>query len=1280
MQPLLPLLNDAAAKWFPFVYHVTWQASLLAVLLLVVVRLGGRWPSPMRYSLLVLALVKFALPPQLSMPTGLFSQMGPAVRAVPAGTNGATKALANLSSMDSPTPLMGLPEEPIRFDSAPTPTTPPVKPRSASPMLDGKSWLMLLHVFGALVAALWILRGLLAMRATLRRATEVTDSELRRRFMRLSERLGLRRPPRLLLSHEPFGPAAFGLLRPVVILPGAVAELEASMLNTVLAHELAHHRRRDPWINGVQLALTVAWWFNSVLWILNRQIRNVREDCCDDLLLTRNVTTGEAYCDALLSAASKLTGRTTAGVSLGFGDPLHPLGRRFERIMDQTLRRAPRLSLAGILLLAVLASLVLPGLRRSNGNEPITAANQAEPAAPKAAADSKDAAPAANLYWPEGATVVGRVLDHRGIPIANAEVLLLGQERIIVDADRRNWFVLEGEKNPSPPSTRTDKFGAFTITIKSGTADRLAVIAEDPLFWVVSRDGLKQADNVDIRLPAAGSLAIQCDLPGKSPKQPVMIESRKLNGIAWNTDFLRFHFSTFSLANPGETVFEHLPPGQYSVQRFQETKTGSNSVLATGADRQLVTIEIAKRTTIRFERRIGQRLSGQVRGLENVDLRYAYLTIGHLGPEEVYGYDGRPTRIYVAFDVIPITSEGRFTTDPIPPGKYSTSLFAVRASSPRLSSQSSDFSGDVSFDIPEKGDMPKVEIVAKPNRPPDLSNVTDLRVRVVDEEGKPVSRLEALVHTTDQGFGLWTEGRNGIVFLGGGWEFREAGVLEVLVRADGFAPAVARFAGTQRDDLTKGKAAITLRRGQKVQLRFNLPKDMTWPKGTLPEAYFDDLQERVRIMRQPSNRQGGAVPDFNMLNLGEAGAGRFEFRLAEDAPRFHVAVHAPGFLQFFETGPFTLADVKDGKLEIDVPRPATLDVSFDPGDQPAANLPFNGAWLQVMRQLQGNSYLQVASSLNASTTPKLKLADLAPGHYLVTVRTQPKEEIKALPGTQINVGAYYDQRQPTLTAGQSERIEFHSTPFNPNAFRGTRTAIVKIRTPDGKPAQDRNASVTYFDGHYGAQTVFSGAVPASGDIVLTGLNNKALPFPFPAYAVSVDNKRLGSFDFTEEPLTQPFEFRLAPSVGDMAPDLQLTSLANGKVIALSSLRGNVVFLEFWATWCGPCQEPMAKLNALSDEQRAAWKDRVAIVPLSIDSEQARVKSHVQQRGWTGLEHFWSGGSSGSDFEAPAARAFVVSGVPEAVLIDRDGRIVWRGHPLDKSDGNDLKTRIEGALK
>lgn len=1279
MQLLLPMLNSAAETWRSFFYHVGWQASLLAMLLLVVVVvLGRRWPSPLRYWLLVLALVKFALPPLLSLPTGVFSQVGPAVQAAPAVVNRPPVAWTDRANMDL-TPLRGAgPAERVQIGPTPLPM-PAAESYVASPGLDPWVWLMLAHVLGAFVAACLTLRSLLAVRRAICRGREVTDGELQRRFVRLSDRLGLRRRPRLLLTSEPFGPAACGVLRPVVVLPQEVVSLDASALDVILAHELAHHRRGDLWVNWVQLALSAVWWFNPVLWVLNRQIRKLREDCCDDLLLTRNIATDQAYCDTLLSAASKLAGRATVGVSLGFGDHLHPLGRRFERIMDRTLRRAPRLSFRGILFLTVLAGLVLPGLRRLDGEEQTAAEGPSEPAR-KDVANASDAEPAARVVWPAGATVHGRVLDHLGAPVANAEVLMLGEERIIVDADRRTWFVPEKEA-PSPPSTRTDQDGAFAITRKQGTADRLAVIAEDPLFWVVSGDRLARQDNVDIQLPAAGSLAVGCDLPGKSPKQPVMIELQSFDGVVWNRDFLRFHMSTFTLDNPGETLFERLPPGHYAVQRNQETKTSGNSVLLTGADRELVKIEAAQRSSIRFERTIGRPLSGQVRGLENAELREAHLTISYPGPEEVLLRDGKLGRRYVAFDVIPITSEGHFTTDPIPPGKYFVSLYAVLASTPQRSSQSSDFSAEQSFTAPEDGDPPKVEIVAKARDPRDLSKVTDLRLRVVDEQGEPLSKFEAMVHTADQGYGFWSEGRDGTVFLGANSEYRGAD-LEVLVRADGYAPTIARFAVEQREKLSKGEAEVTLRRGQQVQLQFNLPSEMTWPTGVLPEAYFDDLQERVRMMRQPSNRRSDSVLDFNMLNVREVGAGRFEFWLAKDTPRFHVAVHAPGFLQNFETGPFTLADVTEGKLEIDIPRPATLEVSFAPGDHLGANAPFKGVAIDLYWRLPGNSALSVASVSGSSLTPNLRMTDLAPGDYLVNVRTQPKEDNKPIPGAGINEGAYYDRRTPTLEAGQTERIDFRSKPFNPDAFRGTRTAVVRIRNPDGSPAKDRQATVTYFDGHFGAHVVFSGAASASGEIVLTDITDAPLPpwYPYAAYTVSVDEKRLGAFGFTDQAPKPEFEFVLAPGEGDMAPDVELTSLATGKAVRLSDLRGKVVFLEFWATWCGPCQQPMAKLNALGTEQGAAWKDRVAIVPVNIDSERARAESHAQRRGWTALEHFWSGGPKGGDFEAPAARAFVVNGVPEAVLIGADGRILWRGHPQDGSDGKDTKSRILDALK
>jgi len=151
-------------------------------------------------------------------------------------------------------------------------------------------------------------------------------------------------------------------------------------------------------------------------------------------------------------------------------------------------------------------------------------------------------------------------------------------------------------------------------------------------------------------------------LPGKTPKQPVMIESRILEGVGWSEDVLRFHFSTVSVTNPGETVFEHLPPGQYVVVRYQETPMGKNGTLASDCDRQPAKIASNQRATIRFERKVGRPLEGRVRGLENIKLRYAYVHIMYPAPEKQLGADGRRGRILTGFDRIPIQADSRFTT------------------------------------------------------------------------------------------------------------------------------------------------------------------------------------------------------------------------------------------------------------------------------------------------------------------------------------------------------------------------------------------------------------------------------------------------------------------------------------------------------------------------------------------------------------------------------------------------------------------------------------------
>jgi hypothetical protein len=298
------------------------------------------------------------------------------------------------------------------------------------------------------------------------------------------------------------------------------------------------------------------------------------------------------------------------------------------------------------------------------------------PAAPAKATDQTKEAPPAE--WPEGTTVTGRVVDFQGTPAANAEVILLGEERIIVDIKPlgaqapKSWFATspKGGQQPKPASTRTDVKGQFSLKRLTGSANRLAVIADDPLFWVVFRNGLPRDGDVKIVLPQSGNLTVHCDLPGKPQKVPLNIQVHTFNELGWDRDFLRFHFADQTVDNPGNAVFENLPPGKCAVERNQLVQTGERAQLINLADRQLVDIESNKAANVRFAHNVGKPLTGRVRGLENVELGFSHVTISHAAPEEILSKDGRRGQMHTAFDVVPIHSDGNFTTDPIPPGKY----------------------------------------------------------------------------------------------------------------------------------------------------------------------------------------------------------------------------------------------------------------------------------------------------------------------------------------------------------------------------------------------------------------------------------------------------------------------------------------------------------------------------------------------------------------------------------------------------------------------------------
>jgi thiol-disulfide isomerase/thioredoxin len=143
--------------------------------------------------------------------------------------------------------------------------------------------------------------------------------------------------------------------------------------------------------------------------------------------------------------------------------------------------------------------------------------------------------------------------------------------------------------------------------------------------------------------------------------------------------------------------------------------------------------------------------------------------------------------------------------------------------------------------------------------------------------------------------------------------------------------------------------------------------------------------------------------------------------------------------------------------------------------------------------------------------------------------------------------------------------------------------------------------------------------------------------------------------------------------GTAAPDAQLIGLNDEAKVRLADLRGKIVFLEFWATWCGPCQEPLSNLQTLR-QKHPDWKDRVAVITLSIDDELKQARDHLQKHGWTNTISVWAGPGG---WRSEPAKSFRLSMVPTAYVLNREGKVAWAGSPREILD---IGTMLDGMLR
>ena len=321
--------------------HILWQGSFLGIVLAVALRAIRNSPATSRYALCCGALAALVLCLPLTLVQIELTAGYPAAAAllsVPllAGNGTALSKAAGSTTSG----LLGF-------------------VRTLQPWLPALIWAWIL---GAGLKAICIVAGLMRSRVLRSTLQPCNVAPLLEMVRRLSEALGISQNVQLLVSPDTGIPVVMGWRKPAIVLPPSfLRDLSSEEMETVIAHELAHIRRRDYPMNVAQAGVEALFFYHPAMWWISRQIRREREHCCDDIAV--RVSGSPLVCAKALSALEERRSSTVSSLSpaASQGD----LTMRIRRILasqpDKPLRGGATISLVSLSLctFALLAALSL---------------------------------------------------------------------------------------------------------------------------------------------------------------------------------------------------------------------------------------------------------------------------------------------------------------------------------------------------------------------------------------------------------------------------------------------------------------------------------------------------------------------------------------------------------------------------------------------------------------------------------------------------------------------------------------------------------------------------------------------------------------------------------------------------------------------------------------------------------------------------------------------------------------------------------------------------------
>jgi bla regulator protein blaR1 len=240
--------------------HFLWEGTLVALLLTVVLAMARQSSAQMRYAICCVALALMAFCP--------------------------IATFAYLEQAADGTAHVGLIAASVgRVVSAQEPSAPTSLLERVTAVGDqAMPWMLAVWMIGVLVfVARAIAAGMTVRRLRIASIVAAPES-LMAMASYVAERIGIMQAFQIFVSEMVTAPTVVGWLKPVILFPVAsLMSLTPEQLEAMLAHELAHIRRRDYLVNALQVAVETLLFYHPAVWWVSRQIRREREHCCDDV-------------------------------------------------------------------------------------------------------------------------------------------------------------------------------------------------------------------------------------------------------------------------------------------------------------------------------------------------------------------------------------------------------------------------------------------------------------------------------------------------------------------------------------------------------------------------------------------------------------------------------------------------------------------------------------------------------------------------------------------------------------------------------------------------------------------------------------------------------------------------------------------------------------------------------------------------------------------------------------------------------------------------------------